>query len=168
MIRKCGEADFQTIYDIINDAALAYKGVIPEDCWHEPYMPMEELRNEIESGVLFWGYEQEGKLIGVMGIQPVIDVTLIRHAYVRTKSRNHGIGGQLLTFLYNQTSGPVLIGTWADATWAIGFYQKNGFQLVPSGERMSLLKKYWQAPERQFEVSVVLGDPKWFNINMCS
>ena len=119
MIRQCSSKDFDSIYEIVNDAAQAYKGIIPADRWKEPYMPKEELRHEIEEGVVFWGCEEEGELIGVMGIQHVQDVTLIRHAYVRTSRQNQGVGGKLLAHLRKQTSRPILIGTWSDATWAI-------------------------------------------------
>ena len=162
MIRQCTGSDFESLYSIINEAATAYKGVIPEDCWQEPYMPREELRREMDAGVVFWGYEEGGELIGVMGIQDVQDVTLFRHAYVRTKMRSRGIGGRLLAFLYGQTDRPVLIGTWAAAVWAIRFYEKHGFQLVTAGEKDRLLRRYWSIPERQTETSVVLADQKWW------
>jgi len=161
MIRPCEETDFDAIYEIVNDAAQAYKGVIPPDRWHEPYMPQEELRHEIDAGVVFWGYEEDGELIGVMGIQPVHDVTLIRHAYVRTARRNQGVGGKLLTHLRTLTDRPILIGTWADARWAIRFYEKHGLRLVTPEEKVRLLKKYWSIPERQVETSVVLAGPRW-------
>ncbi len=161
MIRKCNPEEIETICEIINDAAQAYRGVIPADCWKEPYMPMVELQHEIKNGVSFWGYEHNQRLLGVMGIQPVLDVTLIRHAYVRTEMRNQGIGGKLLSNLCKLTERPILIGTWADAYWAINFYQRNGFRLV-SDNKDRLLKKYWTAPQRQFDVSVVLADHKWF------
>ncbi len=162
MIRPCGLHDFEKIYTIINDSAGAYKGLIPRDCWHEPYMPEEELRHEIDAGVVFWGYGKDGELIGVMGIQDVQDVTLFRHAYVRTNMRNHGIGGQLLSFLCGRTNRPVLIGTWSAADWAIRFYQKHGFSLVTPEEKNRLLRQYWSVPDRQIEMSVVLADQKWF------
>jgi len=160
MIRKCEENDFETILAIINDAAQAYKGAIPADRWHEPYMTKEALRREIQQGVDFWKYENRGEMLGVMGMQNVQDVTLIRHAYVRTNSRRHGIGSKFLRFLLNQTTKPVLIGTWAAATWAISFYQKHGFTLVSPEEKNRLLKKYWSIPERQIETSVVLAEGK--------
>jgi N-acetylglutamate synthase-like GNAT family acetyltransferase len=156
MIRKCTEHDFETLYEIINDAASAYEGVIPEDRWNVPYMPWDELRHEIDNGVEFWGYERDGRLIGVMGIQPVRDVTLIRHAYVRTDSRNRGIGTKLLAQLLPRAETPILIGTWAAASWAVRFYEKNGFVLVSVEEKTRLLKTYWSIPERQVETSVVL------------
>lgn len=158
MIRPCNEADFDTISSIINEAAEAYSGVIPTDCWHEPYMPQEALRNEIQSGVRFWGYEEGGELLGVMGIQDVQDVTLIRHAYVRTVKRSQGIGGNLLVELRQMTKRPILIGTWAAATWAIRFYEKHGFRLVTPEDKNRLLKKYWSIPERQVETLVVLKE----------
>jgi GNAT superfamily N-acetyltransferase len=163
MIRSCTDTNFESIYSIINDAAEAYRGVIPADRWHEPYMPREELRREIGCGVRFWGFEVDGELAGVMGIQDVQDVTLIRHAYVRTARRGQGIGGQLIAELRKLTSRPVLMGTWAAATWAIRFYQSHGFRLVTPEEKDRLLKKYWSIPERQVETSVVLADQRWFN-----
>ena len=162
MIRPCTPTDFDTICAIVNDAAMAYKGVIPTDRWHEPYMPEAELRAAIDSGVAFWGFEMDGVLVGVMGLQPEQDVTLIRHAYVRTIHRRHGIGGQLLRFLLSQATTPMLVGTWAAAGWAIRFYQKHGFRLVTPEEKDRLLPKYWGVPQRQIETSVVLGDRRWF------
>ena len=163
MIRQCDNTEFEMIYEIINDAAQAYKEVIPADCWKEPYMSKDELRREMDEGVLFWGYEEDGELVGVMGIQQVQDVTLIRHAYVRTAKRNQGIGGKLLSYLREKTTRPILIGTWADAVWAIRFYEKDGFRLVSSEEKDRLLREYWSIPERQLEPSVVLADQKWFD-----
>jgi len=161
MIRKCTQEDLFVMYEIINDAAQAYKGVIPEDRWHEPYMPIEELKHEIDDGVEFWGYEEAGDLIGVMGLQDKGDVYLIRHAYVYTSSQNRGIGRELLRHLERTTDKPILIGTWADATWAIRFYEKNGYRLLSRSETERLLKKYWKIPERQVVTSVVLSNPKW-------
>ena len=163
MIRQCTDNDFETIYEIVNEAAQAYKGIIPADRWHDPYMTKEELRREMNDGVIFWGYEDESGIVGVMGIQDVQNVTLIRHAYVRTAKRNRGIGGQLLAFLREKTDKPLLMGTWADADWAIRFYEKHGFRLVTPEEKNRLLKKYWSIPERQVETSVVLADQKWFD-----
>lgn len=163
MIRPCKPDDFETIYEIVNDAAVAYEGAIPADRWHEPYMPREELQHEIDTDVRFWGYEENGDLIGVMGIQDVQDVTLIRHAYVRTTQRRKGIGGKLLSHLRTLTDRPILIGTWADATWAIRFYEKHGFRLVSEEEKNRLLKKYWSIPARQVETSVVLAEEKITN-----
>jgi pimeloyl-ACP methyl ester carboxylesterase/GNAT superfamily N-acetyltransferase len=162
MIRHCDEQDFEAIYQIVNDGATAYRGVIPADCWAEPYMPREELREEIGAGVVFWGYEEDGALAGVMGIQQVRDVTLIRHAYVRSASQRRGIGVALLASLEAQTDRPVLIGTWADAVWAIRFYEKQGFRLVSPEEKDRLLRRYWTVNERQIETSVVLAAPAWF------
>ncbi|HEV8212038.1 MAG TPA: GNAT family N-acetyltransferase [Vicinamibacterales bacterium] len=161
MIRECAASDFEQIFQIINDGAQAYKGVIPADRWTEPYMSREKLRHEIEDGVTFWGDEAGGELAGVMGLQDVKDVTLIRHAYVRTASRNQGIGGKLLTHLRTITSRPVLIGTWAAAVWAISFYEKHGFRVVGPDEKNRLLRKYWSIPDRQVETSVVLADSQW-------
>jgi GNAT superfamily N-acetyltransferase len=161
MIRRCDERDFEVIWAIINDGARAYKGVIPADRWTEPYMSGEKLQHEIEEGVVFWGYEDAGMLVGVMGIQPLRDVTLIRHAYVRTNSQKRGIGARLLAHLREMANSPVLIGTWADAGWAIRFYERHGFQIVGSEEKNQLLKKYWSIPERQMETSVVLADSTW-------
>ena len=161
MIRRCEDGDFELIWTIINDGAQAYQGIIPADRWTEPYMSREKLRREIDSGVVFWGQEQTSVLAGVMGIQRVRDVTLIRHAYVLSSSQKQGIGGQLLAHLLKQTSGPVLIGTWADAVWAIRFYERYGFQRVSSKEKDRLLKEYWTIPKRQVETSVVLADSKW-------
>lgn len=136
MIRRCDENDFDAIWEIINDGAQAYKDVIPQDRWKQPYMSQDELRHEMREGVEFWGFEEDRDLKGVMGIQPVKDVTLIRHAYVRTQRQKAGIGSQLLAHLRNLTSGPVLIGTWAEASWAIRFYETHGFQLVGAEKRI--------------------------------
>ncbi len=160
-IAVCGEADLAEIYEIINESARAYKGVIAADRWHEPYMGMAELQSEISKGVRFYGYSSGGRLVGVMGIQDVKDVTLIRHAYVRTEFRGKGIGRALLGHLSQLTCRPVLIGTWKAATWAVQFYQKNGFVLVSEEEKNRLLKTYWTVPDRQIEESVVLADQRW-------
>ncbi len=161
MMRRCNEQDYAAIMEIINDAAQAYKGVIPEDRWHEPYMPQEQLQQEIASGVCFWGFEENGRLTGVMGTQDKEDVTLIRHAYVRTNLRNRGTGSLLLKYLETMTQKQILIGTWADAVWAVTFYEKNGYRLVSPEEKNRLLKKYWHIPDRQIATSVVLvGRPK--------
>jgi GNAT superfamily N-acetyltransferase len=156
MIRGCVEADFAAIESVINEAAQAYRGVIPVDRWHEPYMSARELEAEIDAGVNFWGWEESGALIGVMGIQQVRDVTLIRHAYVRTAAQGRGIGSALLAFLTGQASGPLLVGTWAAAEWAIRLYQRHGFRLVSPQEKDRLLATYWKIPLRQKETSVVL------------
>jgi N-acetylglutamate synthase-like GNAT family acetyltransferase len=162
IIRPCRADDFGVIGEIINDAAQAYRGIIPADRWHEPYMPPAELRQQMNEGVVFWGMDRDGILAGVMGIQPVQDVTLIRHAYVRTTFRNQGIGGKLLQQLRASTRRPVLIGTWAAAVWAVAFYEKYGFRMVTPAEKDRLLRKYWSIPERQIETSVVLADKNWF------
>ncbi len=163
MIRQCDASEVEPIYSIINDAAEAYRGVIPGDRWKEPYMSKDELQHEIDQGVVFWGYEQDGELVGVMGIQHLQDVTLIRHAYVRTAKQNQGIGEKLLSSLRQQATRPLLVGTWADALWAIRFYENYGFQLVSWEEKERLLRKYWSIPERQVETSVVLADQRWFS-----
>lgn len=162
VIRPCEARDFDLIWAVINDGAHAYRGVIPADRLADPYMSAEELRHQIRDGVEFWGYEEiDGTLAGVMGIQHVQDVTLIRHAYVQSGQQKRGIGGLLLAQLREMTDRPVLIGTWADAAWAIRFYQKHGFQLVSPEEKNLLLARYWAVPERQIETSVVLADLKW-------
>lgn len=158
MIRACTAGDFDAIHEIVNDAAIAYRGVIPADRWHEPYMSREALAAEIADGVRFWGWEEQGKLVGVMGIQDVKDVTLIRHAYVRTARRGGGLGAKLLVHLRGMTARPILIGTWAAATWAIAFYEKHGFEVVDDVRKTALLKTYWSIPERQVETSVVLAE----------
>jgi len=163
MIRKCTDSDFEMILEIINEAAQAYKGVIPVDRWHEPYMSREELKHEIEDQVCFWGFEEEDALVGVMGIQDKGDVTLIRHAYVRSNKKKQGIGTRLLCFLESTTEKPILIGTWADATWAIAFYKKNGYRLLPEEEKNRLLSKYWTIPKRQVVTSVVLANKRWMS-----
>jgi GNAT superfamily N-acetyltransferase len=167
-IRPCAEEDFKSIYLLINEAAGAYRGVIPPDCWREPYMSEDELRCEIAYGVCFFGYEQEGRLTGVMGIQNVRDVSLIRHAYVLPSRQRRGIGGRLLSALCRQTDRPILLGTWADATWAVHFYQKYGFKSVPPGEKDGLLQAYWHISRRQIETSVVLADQRWFESRQAS
>ena len=162
MIRRCLDNEFDTIYEIINDGAKAYKGVIPDDRWHEPYMSRSELKQQIREGVDFWGLDENGTLCGVMGIQEMGDVTLIRHAYVRTSEQRRGIGGQLLELLREQSDKPFLIGMWMEATWAIKFYEKHGFQQIPKDRISDLLEKYWSIPKRQVETSTVLADDKWF------
>ncbi len=160
-IRRCADADVPAMFAIINDAAQAYRGVIPADRWHEPYMPEEELRAEIAAGVVFWGFEQDGRLVGVMGLQDVQDVALIRHAYVATAARRGGIGGRLLRHLMDETGRPVLIGTWAAASWAVRFYEQHGFTVTTPDEKARLLRTYWAIPDRQIETSVVLVDARW-------
>jgi N-acetylglutamate synthase-like GNAT family acetyltransferase len=157
MIRRCTNADIPQMDSIINEAAEKYRGVIPADCWHEPYMSRRELESEIAAGVRFSGWDEAGELVGVMGVQHVKDATLIRHAYVRTAQQGRGIGGKLLTELSRSVAGPLLIGTWADASWAIRFYQGHGFQLMPTEEKNRLLGIYWTISDRQRDTSVVLA-----------
>jgi len=157
MIRPCADSDFQAIEAAINEAAQAYREVIPADCWHEPYMTGSALKAEIEAGVNFWGWHESRTLIGVMGIQHVRDVTLIRHAYVRTAHQGRGIGSALLGFLADRATGPLLVGTWSAAVWAIRFYEQHGFRLVSPAEKDRLLATYWTIPSRQKETSVVLA-----------
>jgi GNAT superfamily N-acetyltransferase len=157
MIRSLSPLDFDTILKVINDAAPAYKGVIPDDRWKEPYMSAEELKEEIEAGVQFFGWVEGGHLLGVTGIQALKDTTLIRHAYVLPGCQGRGIGMGLLEYLIGLAETPeILVGTWADATWAIRFYQRHGFKLVSSREKDRLLRTYWNIPERQIKTSVVL------------
>ena len=156
MIRPCSEAEVPFIEAIINESARAYEGVIPADCWHEPYMPRADLMKEIADGVQFWGWYDSGTLFGVMGVQKVCDATLIRHAYVRSDHQSRGVGSVLLAALVRQSSGQLLVGTWAAAEWAIRFYQRHGFRLVPTEEKDRLLGTYWKISQRQGETSVVL------------
>jgi GNAT superfamily N-acetyltransferase len=160
-VRLCRKEEIETVLAIINAAADAYRGVIPPDRWHEPYMSLAELQREIDAGVEFWGLETQSELIGVMGIQPVRDVDLIRHAYVRPDRQRHGVGATLIEHLRSRSGRRMLVGTWAAATWAIAFYQRHGFQLVSPAQKVALLQTYWTIPERQIEVSVVLANPAW-------
>ena len=163
MIRDCGASDVDDIYDVINDGAGAYRGIIAPDCWHEPYMPRAELDRELAAGVRFAGYyDAAGALAGVMGLQDVQDVALIRHAYTRTSQQRRGIGAALLSHMRARTARPVLLGTWRAASWAIRFYEGQGFQLVPRERTPDLLRRYWKIPERQLDESVVMGDASWF------
>jgi GNAT superfamily N-acetyltransferase len=157
VIRRCRDDEREAILTIVNAAAEAYRGVIPADRWHEPYMPAAELDAEIAAGVEFWGYDDDGELIGVMGIQPVQDVDLIRHAYVQPAAQGRGIGGALLDHLMASATRRVLVGTWAAAEWAIGFYRRHGFVQVGPEEKTRLLRTYWTIPERQIDTSVVLS-----------
>lgn len=163
MIRRCSDEDFGQIWKVINDGAQAYKGIIPADRWTEPYMSRDELRHQIDEGVVFWAYEDNETPIAVMGIQKIQDVTLIRHAYVRTSGQRKGIGAKLLSHLRGLTDDPVLIGAWADAHWAIRFYERHGFQMVDLEQKLRLLRQYWTIPARQIETSVVLADTKWWD-----
>jgi N-acetylglutamate synthase-like GNAT family acetyltransferase len=161
MIRKATDKDFVSILEVINDGAIAYKGIIPADRWHEPYMTAAELQKQMAEGVRFSCYVHQDEIIGVMGIQDKTVVDLIRHAYVRTTHRKQGIGSRLLQELIKTTEKPVLIGTWKAASWAISFYEKHGFRLVDEEEKNFLLRKYWSIPDRQIETSVVLADVKY-------
>ncbi len=161
MIRPCSPQDFEQIWTVINDGAQAYRGVIPPDRLAEPYMSRETLQHEIASGVVFWAYDKDGTTSAVMGVQAVLDVDLIRHAYVRTSSQKQGIGANLLLHLRALSSRPMLIGTWADAVWAIRFYQRYGFEVVDPVAKDQLLRKYWNVPDRQIATSVVLADQRW-------
>jgi N-acetylglutamate synthase-like GNAT family acetyltransferase len=161
LIRRSVEADFAAMWAIINDAARAYRGVIPADRWHEPYMPADELKAQIADGVVFWVAEQDGKLSGVMGIQDKGDVALVRHAYVAPTTQRSGVGTKLLRHVESLVDKPILIGTWAAASWAIEFYQRNGFTLLSIGDTDRLLRTYWSIPARQIETSVVLANRRF-------
>jgi len=158
-VRPCRKDERSVISEIINAAAEVYRGVIPADRWHDPYMSLPELDSEISAGVAFWAYDYESEVIGVMGIQPVRDVDLIRHAYVRPGNQRRGIGATLINHIRSMSSRQMLVGTWAAATWAIAFYQRHGFELVSTDQKIALLKSYWTIPERQIETSVVLANP---------
>jgi GNAT superfamily N-acetyltransferase len=160
-IRPCRDHDREAIFTIVNAAAEAYRGVIPADRWHEPYMPLDELDREIAAGVAFWGYEDGGALLGIMGIQPVGEFDLIRHAYVSPEHQGRGIGGALLERLAGSTERRMLVGTWAAAEWAIRFYERHGFELVSPERKTALLRSHWDIPERQVETSVVLANPPY-------
>ena len=156
-LRELRPEERDALLAIVNDAAQAYRGVIPADRWHEPYMPRAELEAEIADGVEFWGAEEEGRLLGVMGIQDRGEVALVRHAYVASGAQRRGVGQKLLRHVQGLVRKPLLVGTWAAAEWAIAFYRRNGFVLVPPTQKDSLLRKYWSIPERQIETSVVLA-----------
>ena len=158
-IRLCRTDEHVAILDLVNAAAEAYRNVIPEDRWHDPYMTLEELESEIAAGVEIWGYELDGELAGVMGMQPVRDVDLIRHAYVRPGNQGRGVGSALIAHLRARNHRQMLVGTWADAVWAIRFYERHGFRMVSPEMKNQLLKTYWSIPERQVDTSVVLADP---------
>jgi GNAT superfamily N-acetyltransferase len=159
IVRLCRDDEGATILTIINGAAEAYRGVIPADQWHEPYISLQELNAEIAAGVEFWAYERDGALLGVMGIQPVRDVDLIRHAYVLSNSQRHGVGAVLIKHLRGLSARRMLVGTWAAATWAISFYRRHDFEIVPPERRAELLRMYWTISDRQIETSVVLANP---------
>jgi GNAT superfamily N-acetyltransferase len=161
LIRLSVEGDRPAILAIVNDAADAYRGVIPADRWHEPYMPADELVKEIADGVVFWVAEQGGRLSAVMGIQDKGDVALVRHAYVASTAQRTGVGTTLLRHVESLTDKPILIGTWSSASWAVDFYRRNGFTVLPSSESARLLQTYWSIPARQVETSVVLANGRW-------
>jgi GNAT superfamily N-acetyltransferase len=161
LIRKSLEADFASILAIINDAAQAYRGVIPPDRWHEPYMSREELAKEIADGVVMWVAQEDARVLGAMGMQDKGEVALVRHAYTAPDIQGRGVGTKLLRHVEGLTDKPILIGTWAAAWWAIGFYQRNGYTLVSDAEKDRLLRRYWSIPARQIETSVVLADRRW-------
>jgi N-acetylglutamate synthase-like GNAT family acetyltransferase len=161
LIRKSGETDFATILAIVNNAAHAYRGVIPVDRWHEPYMSTDELEREIAAGVSFWVAELEGRVSGVIGIQDKGDVALVRHAYIAPSAQRTGLGTRLLRHVEGLVDKPILIGTWAAASWAVEFYRRNGFTVVTNDQKDHLLKTYWSIPARQIETSVVLANARW-------
>src|ERR1700694_378846 len=156
MLLTLDAADADEICLVVNDAATVYRGVIPADRWKEPYMPLEEVLEEIEAGVVFWGDRRGGRLAGVMGLQNVKDVALIRHAYTRTAEQGAGVGSALLEHLRSQADRPLLVGPGKAATWAVKFYERRGFRLVSDEDKVRLLRRYWRVPERQIEESVVL------------
>jgi len=158
-VRPCRDDERSQIFAIVNQAAKAYRKAIPPDRWREPYMPMTELEDEIGSGVIFWGYEVNAALVGVMGIQHRMDVDLIRHAYVHPAHQGYGVGSALIAYLRNMNTRQMLVGTWAAAEWAIRFYQRHGFEIVSPETKDRLLRTYWAIPERQVETSVVLANP---------
>jgi GNAT superfamily N-acetyltransferase len=158
-VRLCGDRDLATMLAIVNAAAEAYRGAIPADRWHEPYMSEAELRDEIAAGVEFWGLDTDDGLIGIMGVQPVRDVDLIRHAYVRPDRQRHGVGAELIGHLRRRSTRRMLVGTWAAATWAVRFYERHGFELVARESAAALFRTYWTIPERQIDTSVVLANP---------
>jgi GNAT superfamily N-acetyltransferase len=158
-VRPCRKDERSVILEIVNAAAEAYRGVIPADRWQDPYMSPPELESEISAGVTFWAYDDQGDVIGVMGIQPVRDADLIRHAYVRPGNQRRGVGTALISHIRSMSSRQMLVGTWAAAAWAIAFYQRHGFELISAEQKTALLKAYWAIPERQIEASVVLANP---------
>jgi N-acetylglutamate synthase-like GNAT family acetyltransferase len=161
IVRRSVDADFAAILAVVNDAAQAYRGVIPADRWHDPYMSSDELAGEIADDVVFWIAEQDGLLAGVMGLQDKEEVVLVRHAYVASTAQRAGVGTTLLRYVEGLVDKPILIGTWAAASWAIEFYRRNGFTVVPTAEKDHLLRTYWSIPDRQVETSVVLASREW-------
>jgi N-acetylglutamate synthase-like GNAT family acetyltransferase len=168
LIRRSREADLVAMLEIVNAAAQAYRGVIPADRWRDPYMPRDELEEEIADGVVFWVEEEEGRLLGIMGIQDKQEVALVRHAYVAPTAQKKGVGTRLLRHVQSLTHKPVLVGTWAAASWAIEFYRRNGFSAVSNADKDCLLRRYWSIPERQVETSVVLADRRWVETQQCA
>lgn len=164
-IRMASETDTPAMLAIINAAAVAYRGVIPADRWHEPYMPAQQLEKEIADGIVFWVAEERAGMIGLMGIQDKGDVALVRHAYVEPSAQGKGVGTRLLRHVQHLSDRPFLIGTWAAATWAIEFYRRNGFTVVSSHDKDALLRRYWSIAARQVETSLVLADEKWMDAN---
>lgn len=160
-VRESRETDLSVMLAIINDAAQAYRGVIPADRWREPYMSLDEMEEEMATGVAFWVVEEESLLLGVMGIQDKGQVALVRHAYVAPRMQRKGVGSRLLRHVEGLADKPMLVGTWADASWAIEFYRRNGFTTVPYRQKNALLRKFWSIPPRQIETSVVLADKRW-------
>jgi GNAT superfamily N-acetyltransferase len=158
-IRRCRDGEREAIFAIVNAAAQAYRGVIPADRWHEPYMPLSELDEELAAGVEFWGYEADGELLGIMGIQQLAEVDLIRHAYVLPGNQGQGVGGALIEHLMRSATRPMLVGTWTAADWAIRFYRRHGFEQVSPEQKTELLRAHWNISERQIETSVVLAKP---------
>jgi len=164
VVRQSTIEDFDAVLAIVNLAAQAYRGIIPADRWHDPYMPAAELSSEMADGVVFWVAEDEGGILGVMGVQDRGDVSLVRHAYVDRTRQRSGVGTRLLHHIEHLVDTPILIGTWAAATWAIDFYRRNGYTLVTDAEKDRLLRMYWRIPERQIETSVVLADRRWMDV----
>ena len=160
-VRRSEPADVPAIFAIVNDAAQAYRGVIPADRWHEPYMPMDELEREIAAGIEFWIAAEGTQMLGVMGMQDKGEVALVRHAYTASAAQRKGVGSELLRHIERLTAKPILIGTWADAKWAIAFYQRNGYTVVSHADKEQLLRKYWSIPVRQIDTSVVLANRRW-------
>ena len=150
-------SDAQAICAVINAAAQIYRGVIPDDCWHEPYMSAAALQQELEDGVVFWGVSQGHELVAVMGFQPRGAVDLIRHAYVRPERQRNGLGRTLLEKIHDQSSCPILVGTWASAHWTIRFYERNGYRRLNPRHTARLLDTFWRIPKRQVGASVVLA-----------
>jgi N-acetylglutamate synthase-like GNAT family acetyltransferase len=161
LVRRMRESDLVAALTIVNDAARSYRGVIPADRWHEPYLSRDELEREIADGVIFWVADEDESLLGVMGLQDKGEVALVRHAYIAPTVQRRGVGTLLLRHVAALANKPVLIGTWADSSWAIEFYRRNGFTVVSNEQKDTLLRKYWAIPARQIDTSVVLADGRW-------